>query len=176
MQDSARNRYVPISSLLQEAVQKFIDHFLQLIPMENHFNEALNGIRNLMTVVLQSIRAAGHIDDTIVAEFGQKLRTEIIAFKRAVVLLRQEISDERTIERLMHYKLDELLDIMGSPHPEYVKAGFYVSPNKPTDPVYFWAYQDLCKLGEWIQETCSRDAGKSAVLSQAAEAIARHEF
>jgi hypothetical protein len=144
--------------------------------MENQFKDALNGIRTLMTVVLQSIRASGHMDDAVVADFGQKLRAEIVVFKRAVGFLMQETHDERRFERVMHYKLDELLDIMGSPHPEYVKAGFYVSPDKPTDPVYFWAYQDLCELAEWIQWHCSHDPAKSAVLSQSQEAVARQEF
>jgi len=143
--------------------------------IEDQFKDALNGIRTLMTVGLQSVRAAGKMDDTTVTEFGHKLRTEIIIFKRAAVAM-QTLTDERMIQGIMHGKLEELLDIMGSPHPEYAKAGFYVSPDKPTDPVYFWAYQDLFELCEWIQEWCSREAAHSVVLSQASEAVARHEF
>src|SRR4051812_6634391 len=143
--------------------------------MENQFNHALNGIRMMMTEI-ESIRKTGPVDENVIADFRQRLAIEILTFKRAAMFMRQQTDNERPVERLMHDKLDELLEIMGSPHPEFVKAGFYVSPNKPADPLYFWAYQDLSELGEWIQESCIHHASVPVPLPQAYQAIVRHEF
>jgi hypothetical protein len=118
--------------------------------MENQFNLSLSGIRMLMAVELESHRNAGLAgDEGTIRAFREKLKPEILAFKNAAIELELKKLERATYEGTVMDCLTDLLRIMNSPHPEWGRLGWYVSPDK-RDPLYFWAYQDLYELVLWI--------------------------
>ena len=120
--------------------------------MENLFSEILNSIRTRMTEGIQSIRTAGQANhEDAVAVFRQYQAVDIIRFKEAVSILRQQVPDDQGFDTRVSQKEKALREIMQSPNPDAARYGLYVSPVRPTDRLYFWAYQDLHQLCAWIQ-------------------------
>jgi len=124
--------------------------------MKNQLNEILSGIRTMMSAEIESIRQEGKAnDERAIDAFRQALSVLVLLFKDATASYRRHTPDDGEFDSHMLQMLEALLGIMRSPRPDVVKVGFYVSPDRPTDALYFWAYQDLYELCEWIQ-ACTR--------------------
>jgi hypothetical protein len=144
--------------------------------MDKQFDNVLSGIRNLMTLVIQSIRNKGlAYDDAITAEFWQNVRKEISTSKRTTALAKQQMPKEE-FKKFIFKTLHELFVIMDVRRPDFVKEGWYESPNKPTDPLYFWAYQDLNLFSEWVQVTYLREPDDVTVLPPTYLELVQHDF
>jgi hypothetical protein len=144
--------------------------------MENQFNHALDGIRKMMTVDIQSMINTGATDEKAVASFRDQLDKEIGVFMRTATRLARKMCNEyKMFEALMLDKLDELLEITDSPHPEYAKSGWYVSPRERKEPLLFYAYLDLWELAEWILDS-SRQTDEQVFMPQSFRSIAGHEL
>lgn len=119
--------------------------------MENQFNLSLNDISLMMSVELEVHRSAGlAADEATIKSFRQRLKAKIKAFKNAALDLEHKLAGTNTYAAQMLAQMNELLRIMNAPHPEFAIEGWYSSPDKPSDPLYFYSYHDLYELVLWI--------------------------